>query len=735
MTSAEKLIFTMRYRVVLDSTPAPGDGAAGDGAPNDGAAAARQLDAVLLQAGFKCSAGLLAALSRLEPDYVIGKAAEVIGWARELAGDHVRHNTYFIDFPANVPDTVEFWAGLLAEAVLEHARTGETSVETAAGPGGEVVLNLLSLPGYGRYRHSWEEMLAAHDAFTASLSDRVTLLHLGGSLAEETGALYAELAGSTVPLSGAGLDALRVLAEARIGFPQPQITVRENRAVVSAARVRADAAPLAGTLTDVLRLAAELSGGDVTLARPVRFRSMPRAWRRLLLNAIAAAASADETRLADVPRHAEAWKRLAERLHPHECGSAAVARVFAVARGEVCVRTIAGRAELAFARGDARAAAAELSSAPGMLWRAADRVLRTAGPGETGRLVRHFEVAAGQVPGRVLLSVREHLANRQDRPGLPRIFANRRGRAWAAADTRAPLDRGLLAELLAVIDAEVAGRLAGPGRLVVADPVMLGAALPLSGKPAPEGLGVWPRGSVTPVGGELLRFFVYWRQATRRTDFDLSAIFTDRQFGGGGHVSYTNLRNFAAVHSGDITEAPEGASEFIDVDLSRVGLGYVIPQVYVFTGEGFGEVAEGFFGFMTRDRGQGGAPFEPRTVRMKSALSGDGRTAMPLVFFRGDDGAWYAKWLHLRLRGRPGAFGGIRVEENRVTSVLLARSVMARDYLRVSYLAGLLQATAGTRSRTPDGPVTWIGVSQPEEVLPEGSVVYTLGNLASLIPA
>ncbi|HEY0933549.1 MAG TPA: hypothetical protein VGD91_07395 [Trebonia sp.] len=264
--------------------------------------------------------------------------------------------------------------------------------------------------------------------------------------------------------------------------------------------------------------------------------------------------------------------------------------------------------------------------------------------------------------------------------------------------------------------------------------MMLGAALPLSGKPAAGGLGVWPRGSVTPVDGERLRFFVYWRQAARRTDFDLSAIFTDREWAGGDHVSYTSLRNFAAVHSGDITEAAEGASEFIDVDLPQVGLGYVIPQVYVFSGEGFDEVAEGFFGFMTRGRDQAGAPFEPRTVRMKSALAGDGRSAAPLVFFRGDDGAWYAKWLHLQLRGRQGTFGGVRVEENRVSSVLLARSVMARDYLRVGYLVDLLQAkAAGPRDHA--GPVTWIGTDQPEEVLPAGSAVYTLANLATLIPA
>lgn len=135
----------------------------------------------------------------------------------------------------------------------------------------------------------------------------------------------------------------------------------------------------------------------------------------MLLEAIAAAVAADEARLQEVLRYAEVWKRLGDRLHPHESRSVTVARVFAVARGEERVRTVARRAELAFARGDVAAAAGELAGAPGMLWRAGDRVLRTAGDGETGRVLRRFEVTAGQVSGRVLLSVREHLQNRQGR--------------------------------------------------------------------------------------------------------------------------------------------------------------------------------------------------------------------------------------------------------------------------------------------------------------------------------
>lgn len=745
VTAVERIIFAARHRVVLDAAPA-----------GDGAAVARQLDAVLMCAGFKCSRQLLERLAACEPGYLVDKAVRVIGWARELAGDHVQHNTYFIDFPRNVPGTLEFWSGLLADAVRQHAEAGHVTVDGDLGPGGVFALNLLSLPGYGRYQHTFGEMLALHDELIPALSDRMTMLHPGGSLADEAPELFGELAGSAVPLSGERLEWLRLLASAfgdTAMFPEgpvylegkvPEVPVRENLAVINAARVRAGRPPSVGTPTDVLRLAAELSGGDVTLRAPVRFRSLPRRQRRLLLAALGQVA---EGRLGDVRQNAEPWKRLGERLHPHESGSPAVAAVFAVARGEQRAPSLASRSEAAFGDGNVRAAAAVLAQAPGMLWRSADRLLRGARPADTDALLAHFERTAPEVSGRVLLSLREHLATRRSGArDIPRIFANRQGRGFVAPDTRAPLADEAVTALLALIDAQVDGRLPAPGHLVI-DPAILGAALPLSGKPAPEGLAVFPRGSVTRVGApEMLRFFMYWREGKRRTDYDLSAAFTDENFASDSFVAYTALRNDVAEHSGDITEAPQGASEFINVHVDRIAGGYVIPQVYVFAGEGFGEVAENFFGYMTLDGAQHGAPFEPRLVRAKSALHGTGRTAIPLVFYRGEDGNWWAKWLHFYLRGTPAWGGGVRVEENKLTVKLLARSVLARDYLRVGYLADLLRAKADAVTivngdGVPSGgvplgaaPVTYLGVAEPPG-LPDGSAAYTLGNLGALIPA
>jgi hypothetical protein len=89
-----------------------------------------------------------------------------------------------------------------------------------------------------------------------------------------------------------------------------------------------------------------------------------------------------------------------------------------------------------------------------------------------------------------------------------------------------------------------------------------------------DGLGILPRGSTMPAHDHV-RFFVYWKQREHRTDYDLSVSLLDERFELAGQVSWTNLEDGGAVHSGDLTEAPAGASEFIDIDLASLSARYV----------------------------------------------------------------------------------------------------------------------------------------------------------------
>ncbi|MFE6227827.1 hypothetical protein [Streptomyces sp. NPDC057854] len=705
------------------------------GPAGDGAATALQLDATLRTAGFALATPLLRELSGRSAETV----AELAGWAlaavRERVGDHVRHNAYFIDFPANVPDTQDFWLACVLRALDDPGAREAVEAQLSAG-----VLNLLTLPSYGRYQHTYEELLAAHAELTPSDGDRLTVLHLGGALGEEAGALYRSLAGSVTPLGEEHLADLAVLAEHCADGPQPaEIPVRENRAVVNAARLRAGAAPLLDTVTDVLRLACALSGGDVTLRESTRFRGLSRPVRRALLAGLDAVVAGEPAKLADVGPHREAWKRLGERLHPHDHPAwPRAAEVFAVARGELRAPSLDARLDALVAEGAVPAAAELLASAaPGRLFRSLDRLLRTAAD-DAGReaVLAAAERVAPRVAGRVVLSVREHLQNRHTGPGARRrLFVNRNGTAWVTADTRGDLPREVRRRLLALVDGETRRRLPETGRLLV-DPALLDVALPLSGRASTGGFGVLPRGSVSPVDGELLRFFMYWKESARRTDLDLSALVLDERYATVSWLSYTELTTVEGRHSGDVTEAPDGASEFIELRLGAVRGAFVVPQVHVYAGEDFEETAESFFGYMLREGERGGRPFEPRTVRMKSDLRGPGRVALPVAFRRDEEGRWHAHWLHLCLRGMPHAN---RVEDHRVSLAVLLRGAVEHAPVTVRHLVGLLresgaEVTEWSGGALPDEPVTYLGLARPEGLAP-GSRVVTPENLRDLVPA
>ncbi|MFJ9711981.1 TerD family protein [Streptomyces sp. NPDC101234] len=702
------------------------------GSAGEGAVAARQFDAALASVGFKLSAELLERLSELSETAVVHTARRTLRTVSEMVGDHVRHNSYFIDFPANVPDTEEFWMRCVAKALSE-----EKSRENVLTQLGRGVLDLLSLPAYGRYQHTYEDMLAAQDELIASAGDRVTVLHLGRDLDDELTDLYLALAGSTTPLGEDDLRDLKALAERCALGPQPEaIPVRENRAVVNEARLGVGADLLLDTVTDVLRLACALSGGDVTLREPTRFRALSRPLRRGLLAGLDAVVAANPAKLADVHAHREPFKRLGERLHPHEYPRwPHAADVFAVARGEKEARSFDSRIEQLLDAYDVLGAVKLLKSAPGKLFRALDLLLRVAADQEERDAVVAAAVqVAPDVSGRVVLSVREHLRNRARESDEPRIFVNRRGRAWVTPDFRPPLPAADRERLIAALDAEVRRRLPAPGRLLL-DPDVLDVALPLSGRATTAGLGVLPRGSVSPVDGEQLRFFVYWKETKDRTDYDLSALLLDADYSTDSWLSYTSLKAVGGENSGDITEAPDGASEFINLSLDRVRSTFIVPQVNIYTGESFEDVAESFFGFMLRDGEQKGRPFEPRTVRMKSELRGVGRVALPLVFRRGDDGRWRAKWLHLYLRGISAAN---RVEENQVSVSKVVRAIVEREQLTVRYLIDLMSADTTTADlwdgkQVPDEPVTYIGLERPEGLHPDSRII-TPENLRDLIP-
>ncbi|MFF3336130.1 MXAN_6230/SCO0854 family RING domain-containing protein [Streptomyces sp. NPDC002888] len=504
--------------------------------------------------------------------------------------------------------------------------------------------------------------------------------------ADAVTALRALLARRT-PLPPQDRDDVKILlgnAPADLGWFPDDIPVRATKALVLGnlllgRNTRVTVVELLTThlttATDVLRLLCVRSGGEADLIEPPRMRSLPRGLRRQLLAVLDGLAV--PSLVEDMLRHPVTWKRAAEVLHPFEqhARHPRAALAFAVLRatdtsatglGEALLRTAAAhadavrvdgnrikgatwgaRVEQALHERDAQAALALLAQRPGELLRRLDHVLRLreldALPGDFADVLRRVLPKAG--PGPLLAALGRMRVRHL--PGERRVFFPRGQitQAYAADDDRPPLASGVTSEVCDLLEAEVVRRLAAAPRveLAVLDSALGGLAVPATERADTKALVSVPRGSTQPLpDGEVLRLFLHWTEpAKTRVDLDLSVALYDEEWNFVGLCDYTNLvyGERWAVHSGDLTSAPapEGATEYVDLNLTSLGdLGvrYAIPVVFSFNNIAFERLLDAFAGFMTlpsaaeeaRD-----ASYDPRTVRQRYDLVGDSRIHVPML--------------------------------------------------------------------------------------------------------
>jgi hypothetical protein len=159
--------------------------------------------------------------------------------------------------------------------------------------------------------------------------------------------------------------------------------------------------------------------------------------------------------------------------------------------------------------------------------------------------------------------------------------------------------------------------------------------VPFSQRSASKALRTLVRGSriELPEAG-VIRFFLWWKNGKERTDIDLSAALYDENLHYKDIVSYYNLKNYGGYHSGDIVDAPEGAAEFIDIDVARtleMGIRYVVMSLNSYTRQPYCDLPECFAGWMARTHAGSGEIFEPRTVENRIDLASDTRICIPLI--------------------------------------------------------------------------------------------------------
>ena len=534
---------------------------------------------------------------------------------------------FYPDFPVQVRTASE--ATLLVNAALHYL--------------GDVV-GVRILPDY---RPSPREPLPGDDG---------ALTELGLATTQDLERIVADLIAQATPFSAqdrADLTALRDFGPEAA----PHVAVKENLAVLTVIFPDLDFSASYRTVTDVLRLAVALAGGDVALAEPCRFPSFSRAQRRRLLGLLDAVGQVQDSRdsAEEMARHCERWKRLVRHLRPGDYARRfprATKLLHQVASGEA-EAGFTSRLEEALARRDVDGALRLLSARPGVFARRLNHLLRLcADDAARERVVAEFARVAPEVSLPVLVRLWEYFSS----PGpdaLPwRVVAIKA--ATGAKTTLIPSTRRPGPADAAVVRAveEALRQRRRLGRIAVDQGLYEGYTAPVGLRSASPGMRTAGRGTRLPLPeGETIRFFLHWRdlpEATgssgppatvnsreTRVDLDLSAFFVSEDFTRTEQIAYYNLRSTAAVHSGDLTSAPDGASEFIDVTLAealRQGWRYVVMTVHSFSHHRLSEVPECWAGAMARGADpQSGEVFEASTVMQRLDLISPTFNATPFV--------------------------------------------------------------------------------------------------------
>ncbi|MBK9034892.1 MAG: TerD family protein [Myxococcales bacterium] len=574
--------------------------------------------------GFTCSPPLLARLRTLSERDLAATYGQLVSTLRKLKGADVAWQPMYPNFPRQVMEAAD--AELYVNALMHYL--------------GDWV-GLRIMPVY-----------PVADRPPLIEAVELEVLDLGDDA--ELRAIARNLIGAATSISAQDQDDLRALlihygADLTEVLP-PEIPHKENLAFTAGVLLEHKVASdvlltrYFRTATDVLRLAVARSDGDVSLAAPTKFRSFARAERRLLVALVDRLAAPDE----DLWRHREAWLRLGERLHPGELADrypkagAAFARLRAGERPATFNRQV----EHALRTPDVARALARLRTRPGELARRLDHLLRLATPAQQPAVLDAFTTAAGEVSTPVLLQVLTHFEHRGAPEAVRPIFPKGdAAKVVTVPNTLPPLPPAVTAAVVVACEGALRTRFArlAPLGKVYVDPQLATYLVPSSQRSASKALRTLVRGSRIPLpAGGTLRFFLWWKEGlvegkpTGRVDIDLSAALYDDAFTYREHISWTNLRSgkLHGAHSGDITSAPDGACEFIDLDLASVrdyGVRYIVASAFAFTSQPFCNLPECFVGWMMRTEPASGEIFEPATVVDRVDLAADQRIAIPAI--------------------------------------------------------------------------------------------------------
>lgn len=401
--------------------------------------------------------------------------------------------------------------------------------------------------------------------------------------------------------------------------------------------------------TDVLRLAAALSGQDVSLAKSPRFRSFTRRERRELLEILENVEKNEGFALRP-----EQFKRLGEKLHPGEYAKAFPKDkdIFDKVRNGVAIETYNSKLQMLMkAPINIEKLSEHLMLRPGVFARYLDFALRECdSEAAMMNVLFDFTSVCRNVNPRVLVQLINHFRNRNNSVQLATGKGDGASSFSAERDVKeippemcARVSRDVLNQLWQILRSKDSENLS-----VYIDPDCHCNKLIFPDNPrqvtsAMHATACGSRASI-PAGNNVIRAFLYWKgkelSRYEGIDLDLSVLFWGNKANatpeGKDAISYYNpaIKSIDGIHSGDVrSSGNDGALEYVDFNIAKAlknGYRYAAILVNSYSGHPFAQMDAAFCGVMLRD-GKTGKQFEPRTVENRYALTSNAQQMVSIV--------------------------------------------------------------------------------------------------------
>ena len=445
------------------------------------------------------------------------------------------------------------------------------------------------------------------------------------------------------------------------------------------------------TPTDLLRLSAALNDGDTSLSVDTKIKNMSRPMRKTFANKLEVMLQKGDKEqfLENMFTYKEQWTRLAHAMHIGEYKDKfpltfeAIQKIRSNDKGE----SFNFQVEKLIFAGDTVKASEMLKVRPGVFGRMINQLLtKSSSEEEQNAILNNFKSASFSISTPVLLQIHAKFKydNQNDKKiilpkgGLGKVFVrdmkNPRiknekevfnyslGEKLKKKFNQVELDKKYVApnvlsdkvanKIVSIVEETLIQRFkAGSslGNVYIEDSLSL-QNVPFAQRTASKALSTVPKGSrfVKESDKPIIRFFTWWNENGvdkngnkinfGRVDIDLSVGVFDAEYNLIKTCAYYDLRSSDYLaHSGDITSAPNGAAEYIDVHIEKLledipGAAYVGQLISSYTQQKYAEIPECYAGWMEREQKQHGEIFEASTVKNKVDITSESTQVLVCLY-------------------------------------------------------------------------------------------------------